>query len=134
MVNKAEPMDELYNLAVNGTKEVLLIEMIDRIGEGLGKTTRWTLLQDIKRTNVQAMTATQALEITPQGVKVATADGNTMEIPADTVVLGVGSRSHNPLSEPLARLGIPTTTVGDADEVATAFEAMHSGFKAGLAV
>lgn len=134
MVNKAEPMDELYNLAVNGTKEVLLIEMIDRIGEGLGKTTRWTLLQDMKRTNVQAMTATQALEITPQGVKVATADGNTMEIPADTVVLGVGSRSHNPLSESLDRLGIPTTTVGDADQVATAFEAMHSGFKAGLAV
>jgi 2,4-dienoyl-CoA reductase (NADPH2) len=134
MVNKAEPMDELYNLAINGTKEVLLIEMIDRIGEGLGKTTRWTLMQDMKRANVQAMTVTKALEISPQGVKVATAEGNTLEIPADTVVLGVGSQSHNPLSEPLARLGIPTTTVGDADQVATAFEAMHSGFKAGMAL
>jgi len=134
MVNKAEPMGDLYNLAVSGTKEVLLIEMVDRIGEGLGKTTRWTLLQDIKRTNVQAMTATKALGITPQGVNVETADGHTLNIPADTVVLGVGSRSHNPLSEPLARLEIPCTLVGDADQVATAFEAMHSGFKAGMAI
>jgi 2,4-dienoyl-CoA reductase-like NADH-dependent reductase (Old Yellow Enzyme family)/NADH dehydrogenase FAD-containing subunit len=134
MVNKAEPMDELYNLAINGTKEVVLIEMIDRIGEGLGKTTRWTLLQDLKRTNVQAMTATKALGITPRGVTVEDAQGNTLEIPADTVVLGVGSRSHNPLSEPLARLGITYTAVGDADQVATAFEAMHSGFKAGMAI
>jgi len=134
MVNKAEPMDELYNLAINGTKDVLLIEMIDRIGEGLGKTTRWTLLQEIKRTNVQAMTATKALAITPQGVTVETAEGNTLEIPADTVVLGVGSQSHSPLSEPLTRLGIPYTSVGDAEQVATAFEAMHSGFKAGMDV
>ena len=134
MVNKAETMDDLYNLAVNGTKEVVLIEMVDRIGEGLGKTTRWTLLQDMKRTNVQAMTATKALEITPRGVNVETADGRALEIPADTVVLGVGSRSHNPLSEPLARLEIPCTAVGDADQVATAFEAMHSGFKAGMEI
>jgi 2,4-dienoyl-CoA reductase (NADPH2) len=134
MVNKAEPMDELYNLSIEGTKDVLLIEMIDRIGEGLGKTTRWTLLQDIKRTNVQTMTATKALEITPRGVKVENAEGNTLEVPADTVVLGVGSKSYSPLSEPLTRLGIPYTAVGDADQVATAFEAMHSGFKAGMAI
>ena len=134
MVNKAEPMDDLYNLAVNGTKEVLLIEMVDRLGEGLGKTTRWTLLQDMKRTNVQAMTATKALGITPQGVNVETAEGGQQEIPADTVVLGVGSQSHNPLAESLARLSIPCTTVGDADQVATAFEAMHSGFRAGMAI
>ena len=53
---------------------------------------------------------------------------------ADTVVLGVGSKSYSPLAEPLTRLGIPYTAVGDADQVATAFEAMHSGFKAGMAI
>ncbi len=134
MVNKAEPVDELYALAVNGTKEVVVVEMIDRIGQGLGKTTRWTLLQDLQRTNVQTLTATRVLEITPQGVTVETADGGRQDIPADTVVLGVGSQSHHPLSESLERLGIPCTTAGDADQVATAFEAMHSGFKAGMAI
>jgi len=112
----------------------VVIEMLDRIGQGLGKTTRWTLLQDLKRTNVQTLTATRVLEITPQGVNVETAEGGRQEIPADTVVLGVGSQSYNPFAESLARLGIPSTTAGDADQVATAFEAMHSGFRAGMVI
>jgi 2,4-dienoyl-CoA reductase (NADPH2) len=134
LVNKAEPLEELYDLAVRGTKEVVLIEMVDRLGQGLGKTTRWTLLQDVDRTRIKTMTATKALAITPGGVLVETADGSTREMPADTVVLGVGSQSHHPLAETLTKLDIPFTRVGDADQVATAFEAMHSGFKAGMDV
>ncbi len=134
LVNQAESCEDLYELAVNGTKEVTLIEMIDRLGQGLGKTTRWTLLQDMKRSRVKAMTATRAIEITPRGVVVETAQGDQQEIPADTVVLGVGSRSYHPLADALAELDMPFTAVGDADQVATAFEAMHSGFKAAMAV
>jgi 2,4-dienoyl-CoA reductase (NADPH2) len=134
MVNQAEPLEDLYDLAVNGTKEVTLIEMIDRIGQGLGKTTRWTLLQDLQRTSVEVMPATKAFEIIPAGVVVETADGGRKEILADTVVLGVGSQPYHPLVNTLERLKIPYTTIGDADQVATAFEAMHSGFRAGLAI
>lgn len=134
MVNQAEPLEDLYDLAVTGTKEVTLIEMIDRIGQGLGKTTRWTLLQDMQRTSVKVMPATKALEITPGSVVVATADGGQKEIPADTVILGVGAQPYRPLARILERLKIPYTTVGDADQVATAFEAMHSGFRAALAI
>ena len=134
MVNQAEPLEDLYDLSVAGTKEVTLIEMIDRIGQGLGKTTRWTLLQDMQRTAVKVMPATKALEITPGGVVVETGDGNRQEIPADTVVLGVGSQPYRPLANTLEKLKIPFTTTGDADQVATAFEAMHSGYRAGLAV
>ncbi len=134
MVNQAEPIEDLYELAVNGTKEVTLIEMIDRIGQGLGKTTRWTLLQDMQRTAVKVMPATKALEITPDGVMVETGNGRRQELPADTVVLGVGTQPFHPLAATLEKLQIPYTTVGDADQVATAFEAMHSGFRAGLAI
>jgi 2,4-dienoyl-CoA reductase (NADPH2) len=134
MVNQAESCEDLYDLAVKGTKEVTLIEMIDRLGQGLGKTTRWTLLQDLKRTRVNAMTATRALEITVGGVLVETAQGERVEIAADTVVLGVGSQSKRPLAEALEEAGFPFTVVGDADQVATAFEAMHTGFKAALAI
>jgi len=134
MVNRAEPFEDLYGLAVTGSKEVTLIEMIDRIGQGLGKTTRWTMLQDMQRTRVQVMPATKAMEITPHGVLVETADGDQREIPGDTVVLGAGSQSYQPLGEILSKLDIPWTVAGDADQIATAFEAMHSGFAAGMEV
>jgi len=74
------------------------------------------------------------MEITPHGVLVETADGDQREIPGDTVVLGAGSQSYQPLGEILNRLDIPWTVAGDADQIATAFEAMHSGFAAGMEV
>jgi 2,4-dienoyl-CoA reductase (NADPH2) len=134
MVNEAEPLADLYDLCITGTKDVTLIEMIDRIGQGLGKTTRWTLLQDMQRRRVRVLPATKALEINARGVVVETLEGKRKELPADTVVLGVGSQSCRPLAETLDKLEIPYTTVGDADQIATALEAMHSAYKAGVAV
>ena len=134
LVSHPELGEMSFPVAVNGTKEVTLIEMIDRIGQGLGKTTRWTLLQDLERTSVKVMPATKALEISPEGVVVETADGGRQEIPADTVVLGVGSQPYHPLANIVEKLKIPYTSVGDADQVATVFEAIHSGFRAGLAI
>ena len=78
------------------------------------------------KTNV----STKALEITPQGVTVEMG-GRTEIIPADTVVLAVGSESYNPLQELLEKKGIPHQVVGDAQKVALAFDAVHNGFAAG---
>lgn len=134
LVNRAEPVEDLVTMATRGTKRVTLVEMIDRLGEGIGKTTRWTLVQDLQRYHVRALTATRALEITPRGVRVQKADGAAEDLPADTVVLGVGSQPDNRLAEVLDRLGIPYAVAGDAGQVATALEAVHSGFQAGAAL
>lgn len=107
-----------------------LIEMIDRLGPGLGKTTRWTRLQDLKRSGVKVLSATHALEITPAGLVVQTVEGTPSETAAGPVVSGVDSQSYRPMVATLARLAIPFTVVGDANQVATAFEALHSGFDA----
>ena len=52
----------------------------------------------MSRIGVKTNVSTKALEITPQGVTVEMA-GEKETLPADTVVLAVGSESFNPLQE-----------------------------------
>jgi 2,4-dienoyl-CoA reductase (NADPH2) len=130
LVNKAETPEDLYDLATQGSKDVVLLEMIKKIGKDIGLTTRWGMLQDMSRIGVKTNVSTKALEITLEGV-IVEMDGQTETLPADTVVLAVGSESYNPLQEAMEKKSIPYQVVGDAQGVALAFDAMHNGFAAG---
>ncbi|UCF95537.1 MAG: FAD-dependent oxidoreductase [Desulfobacterales bacterium] len=130
LVNKAEAPEDLYAMAVKGTKEVVLIEMLEKVGKDIGLSTRWAMLQDLSRVGIKTNVATTALEITPGGVKVRL-DDTVEEIPADSVVLAAGARSYNPLRQLIEAQGIACRVVGDAHKVGLAFDAVHQGFAAG---
>jgi 2,4-dienoyl-CoA reductase (NADPH2) len=130
LVNQAEDVSFLHEMATKGTKEVVLVEMLEKIGADIGKTTRWTMLQDMSRHGVTIKVAAKALEITENAVKIE-CDGKTEDIPADTVVLAVGAKSYNPLQKKVKKMGIACETIGDANQIALAFDAVHEGFNAG---
>jgi 2,4-dienoyl-CoA reductase (NADPH2) len=104
--------------------------MIEKMGRDIGKTTRWGILQDLSRKGIETRVATKALEIHPTAVRVEI-DGNIEELPADTVILAAGAKSYNPLAEMIEQKGIPYEVVGDAGQVAMAFNAVHQGYNAG---
>ena len=133
LVNRAETPDFLYELATRGTKEIVVIEMLPKMGKDIGKTTRWGILQDMSRSKIKTRTTSRALEITPSGVKVER-EGQIEEIPADTVVLAAGSASYNPLQAVVDKRGIPCRVIGDAARVGLAFDAVHQGFEAGRSI
>ncbi len=100
----------------------------------MGKTTRWTLVQDLSRYHVKTLASFKATAIEPGGVKGRNAEGQAVDLPADTVVLGIGSRPECTLRDTLERLKIPYQIAGDAQKIATAFEAIHAGHAAGKAI
>lgn len=130
LVNRAEDPEVLYELATRGTKDIVVIEMIEKMGKDIGKTTRWGILQDLSRKGIETRAATKALEISATAVKVEI-DGKIEEIPADTVILAAGAESYNPLAKVIEPKGIPYEVVGDAGQVAMAFDAVHQGYNAG---
>ena len=132
-VNKAETPETLYDLATRGTKTITIIEMIDKIGKDFGKTTRWGMLQDVNRYGVNYNVTTRAVEITSSAVKVETAKG-VEEIEADTVVLAAGAGSVADLASVIKEKGIPFDIVGDANQIGMAFDAVHQGYRAGMAI
>lgn len=130
LVHGAEPVEELYGLATRGSKDVTVIEMLGELGKNFGKSTRWGMMQDVERYGVKTRASAKVIEITADCVRIE-CEGQTEEIPADSVVLAVGTRSHNPLQELIAASGIPFRVAGDALQPAMVFDAVHQGFTAG---
>lgn len=130
LVHDAESVEDLYGLATRGSRDVTVIEMLGELGKNFGKSTRWGMIQDVERYGVKTRTTARVVEITPECVRIK-CEGETEELPADSVVLAVGTRLHNPLQEIVAASGIPFRVVGDALLPAMAFDAVHQGFAAG---
>jgi len=133
LVNKAQTPETLFEMATQGTKQIILIEMLDKIGKDIGKSTKWGMMQDLGRYKVETMTASKVITITPKGLNIEQTDG-IHEIAADTIVIAAGSVSNNPLESVLEKMGVEYRVAGDAKQIATAFEAVHQGYKVGLEI
>ena len=133
LVNQAEPPESLYEMATKGSKKVCLIEMTDKIGKDIGKSTKWGMMQDMGRFGVRSITAGKVVRITDTGLDIEQGDG-IVEMEADTVVIAAGSMSNNPLEAVVKEMGIAYEVIGDAQKIGLAFDAVHTGYKAGLLV
>ena len=133
LVNRAEDPETLLEMATRGTRQVTLVEMLDKVGKDIGKSTRWGMMQALSRIGVTTVTGAKVLEITAKGLKVEK-DGRVETIDADTVVIAAGAASYNPLKAVVEELGIPFKIAGDAGRVALAFDAVHQGYRAGMEI
>jgi 2,4-dienoyl-CoA reductase (NADPH2) len=133
LVHGAESPENLYGLATRGSKEVIVVEMLEDLGKNFGRSTRWGMMLDVERFGVKTRTAARVLEITAEGVRIEH-DGQVEDIPADSVVLAVGTRSFNPLGEAASARGMIVRVVGDAVRPAMVFDAIHEGYKAGCEI
>lgn len=133
LLHRAADPQELYEAARRGTKSVVLIEMIDRLGKEIGRTTRWVMLQELSAAGVRTRTSSRVVAITASGVAIEK-EGVREEIAADSVVLALGAAPYNPLGALLERKGIPCRVVGDAGKIGWAYDAIHQGFEAGRSV
>ena len=102
-----------YELYLQGKKPVI-VEMQDDLvttpGVALANT---SYLRDFFKTNkVPVYLESRTTEIRDNGVTIATKDGNTIDIPADTVILSVGYKSA-----PLAEKSKHVHVIGDAQKV-----------------
>jgi len=130
LVHQAEDQAKLYHLATYSSRKIVLVEMIDALGANFGKTTRWSMLQDVERYGIEPVLKATVRMITGSGVQIAVGD-EVQDVPADTVVLAVGTRSERALSRVAEELSISCQVVGDANRPGTVFEANHQGFLAG---
>jgi 2,4-dienoyl-CoA reductase (NADPH2) len=128
--HNVEDCDTLRGLCLSGTKEITVVEMLDKLGRDIGPSTRWTMKQEMAALGITSKARTTALEITPEGLKAETENGPEF-LPAVSVVLAVGTTSHNPLQTEVEHMNIPCSTVGDASEPGQAIQAIRQGYLAG---
>lgn len=110
-----------------------MVEMLNRLGQDLGRSTRWTIIQDLWRLSVKTMTHTRAKEITDAGVIVDRA-GREDLIRGDTIVVATGAKAVNALYEKLQGRAPEVYLIGDAKSPRKALEAVAEGLAVGRTI
>ena len=131
MVQHAETDKELYRLATQGSKKITVLEMAKGIGRDIGPSTRWSMLADLKRYKVNCLDENKVLEIRSEGVLVEKA-GEQQVLPADTVILAVGSCSQNELYATLQGKVELLSIIGDAAKPRKVLDAIHEAYAEGI--
>jgi 2,4-dienoyl-CoA reductase (NADPH2) len=133
MFKQAENFETLQSLLYQGVKKVTVVEMLQKLGQDIGTSTRWTILQDVDRMGIKTLTRTQAKEITREGV-IAERDGKDLFLKGDTVVIAAGARPDNRLYEELKGRVAEVHLIGDAKSPRKVLEAVAEGFEAGKTI
>ncbi|MEF2968413.1 FAD-dependent oxidoreductase [Paenibacillus sp. M1] len=122
---------EVAELLVERGQQVTVVEMQNEVAADLGLLRKICVMESLYGHGVQLMTGCKCLAIEPDRVIVEQA-GEERELPADYVVLAVGSRSRDnrKLIDCLERFSIPYHVIGDAKQARRALNAIWEGAKA----
>jgi len=115
------------HIAVHNQK-VAIVEMLPQIAADMESGAKHFLLQSLENNGVEIHVNARVLEIKDDAVVLADA-GGTKSIPADQVVLAIGSRPNSELAEAIM-CRYPTDVLGDANTVGTALEGMTAAYHA----
>mgnify|MGYP002983797421 CR=1 FL=1 len=115
-----------------GDVEVTLVEMQPQLMTGVCLPNRNIALASLRREGVKSYINSKVLEVTEHEVKIQHKDGTEEWLKGfDYIVLGLGSRKYDPLSEELKAFVPEVHVIGDAIKPGQSSDAMHQGFHVG---
>jgi 2,4-dienoyl-CoA reductase (NADPH2) len=119
----------------SGPAQITLMRRAGRIGDGVGASTRWVVVQELQRAGVELLTGVEYQRI-ERDAMVISVDGGERRIAADTVVIAAGQEAERSLADALAERGRAHVVIGGAAaaEHLDAGRAFRDGFGAPAAV
>jgi 2,4-dienoyl-CoA reductase (NADPH2) len=93
--------------------EVTILRRSGKFGQGVGISSRWVVLSNLRAAGVRMLGGVQYRAIRPDGVEVESAEGIEL-IPASTVIVCAGQVERTELADELAAAGIRHLVVGGA--------------------
>lgn len=106
-------------------KEVIVVEMLNRIASDIEVISRMFLMQRLHQKGVKTLTGTTVKEIHWNGVMVQD-DRKSYFISSDAVLIAVGSEPNDALLRSL-KSRIPLEAIGDCVKCRTILDAVHEG-------
>ena len=119
-----------------GDVEVTMVEMMPQLMTNVCLPNRNVLMDSLHRSGVKTYVNAKVLEVTDHDVKIQhTTDGSEEWLKGfDHIVVGMGSRNYDPLSEELKKFVPEVRVVGDAVRTGLASKALHEGYFAGYEI
>ncbi len=113
-----------------GDVEVTLVEMQPQMMTGVCLPNRNVALASLRREGVRMFVNSKVLEVTERDVLIRRRDGTEEWLrDFDCIVLGLGSRKYDPISEQLRSFVPEVFVIGDAVKPGQSSDAMHQGFE-----
>jgi len=92
---------EEYIRSLPRNQEITLTRRGKRIGEKLGPTTRWALMQLLENRGVRMLTQIQYQSLSRDGLRAIARSGKEIFLPADTVIFAIGQIANSEFFESL---------------------------------
>ncbi|MDD2980734.1 MAG: FAD-dependent oxidoreductase [Hespellia sp.] len=113
-----------------GDVKVTMVEMMPLLMNGVCQPNRSLTLRSLEAHDVDVHVNTKVLEVTAHDVKIQNPDGSEEWMKGfDKIILGLGSRNYDPLSEDLKAFVPEVHVIGDAVRARQSSQAMHEGFE-----
>jgi 2,4-dienoyl-CoA reductase (NADPH2) len=123
--------ERLRELMFQGSSKVTVFEMLPKIGQDVGKSTRWILFDNLKRYKISVKTGARVTSIR-DGIVKFEKEGQEEQMQFDNVILASGSQSVPGISADIKKMGYPFATVGDGLRAGKLNDAIHGGFLAAM--
>ncbi len=122
---------ELAEFLLERGRAVTVLEEGPSLGRELSIVRRWRVLDSLRQHGAELLTAVRVAEIGRKTVSYVSAEGETRQLAADSVVLAVGARPDDRLAKELESVRVPVLTAGDGAAIGYIEGAIASGFAAG---
>ncbi len=129
----AESMNRIQEYMYHGSKSVTIFEMLPTIGKDVGRSTRWVLLDRVKKFGINVVPGAKVLSVAGGSVRFER-EGREETRKFDTVVLAFGSRSVRKTTIEIEKTGVPFKAIGDCVKPMKINDAIHAGFLAALEI
>lgn len=111
---------------------VTIVEMLPRIMSDCSDSDNIVYSQMIAEHNIKVMTSARVVEINSEGV-IVDCKGKKL-VPADYVIIAVGMKPQSELYTQLENSDLEVISVGDCVQTGKIYDAIHTGYKAGLRI
>jgi 2,4-dienoyl-CoA reductase (NADPH2) len=128
--------EEAWN-ATRTQRKVIVIELLSKLGQNFGKSTRWVMLQDLQKHDIRTIVNAKVTQIASQADGKATISyiaGEAAETikDVDSIFVATSIHSENALEKGLKDAGVKLKLIGDAKKTEDLMQAIHTGFKAAV--
>jgi len=113
---------------------VTIVEKLPKIGIHIESVTRKVVLQKLQENNIRTLTGSQPSRIVENGVFVTKDEGEELFLEGQRVIIAIGNKPDNSLSDQIKSLGMTMYQIGDCLEPRSAKAAIHEGAKIGRAI
>ncbi len=124
------PAEEAIGLARKGGRQVTLVRRGSKVGDTLGRSTRWVILQELRNLGVRTITDAEYIEINDSGLLISVEDREEL-LEADTIVVAAGYEADPQLADKWRDAASEVHVIGDARNPRKGIDAIQEGAQTG---